>query len=94
MKEEPAFDNQENYERSYQSMWQEIYGLRDGRDDLQKRVDACADLLLRLRDEIEAGLGLRVDTLNAFNAATRRTGEGFSMWRVGIDSPEDPPCTP
>ena len=65
----PAFDNQENYERSYKSMWQEIYQLREQRNDLQKREDGCSDLLLRLRDEMDDGLQLRRETFAAFEAA-------------------------
>ena len=47
--------NRENYEKSYKSMWEEIFALRRHRDHLQSMVDAASSLALVLNDDLETG---------------------------------------
>ncbi len=47
--------NRENYEKSYKSMWEEIFALRRQRDHLQHMVDAASSLALILNDDLETG---------------------------------------
>ena len=47
-----------NFERSYKSMWDEIYRLRAARDKVHQPGDAARDLVLAL--EFEFGDGLKV----------------------------------
>ena len=66
---EPAFDNQENYERSYKRMWQEIDELRRDYGEQRERLNGYHDLLLRMEDEVNAGLRLRWETFKALYRA-------------------------
>jgi hypothetical protein len=57
-----------NYERSYQSMWDEIARARRERDNALKIVDATRDLIIALEKDFSDGTTkTSFDTSNKFN---------------------------
>ena len=60
-----VFDNQENYQKSYKRLWEEIARLRLQRDRALAEQDAIKDLLLLLQDDLADGLRLKQKTFAA-----------------------------
>ena len=67
--------NRENYEKSYKSMWEEIFALRRNRDHLQSMVDAASTLALVLNDDLETGAKTSIKTVEALRTLNEKLKE-------------------
>lgn len=67
-------EEKKNYERSYKSMWEEIYRLRDARDRAWHPSDAAKDLLLALQFDLGNGLRLSGRSFTAYLTLAAKLG--------------------
>lgn len=66
-------DEIENYERSYKSMWDEIFRVRKQRDDVVKFDDVARDFILAFERDLHAGKTvISIQTHDAFNRLRSR----------------------
>lgn len=64
-----AFNNQENYERSYVRLWNEINELQQDKRVIQEKLDGASELIILIEEELDVGLKLQYKTFKAYEKA-------------------------